>query len=249
MKMVKRLFSTSVLAVMLFGAAASARPVAQVESIPGSMSIGDQRFGTLRASSACALGVTGPAAWRVNYILPPNDAYYTFLNPGACSTCTGVAGVIATTAHVALSFGYMCTQPVTVAVYGAQGSPGCYQPDLGTVYAAPTTHNLTPPATGIYEFSMPLPPGACFSGPAFLMVMFPVDGAACDSAATRPRLVTADGCMPCTTWNIYAVGGPDDLCDPLIGFPGNPMMWVDADCCSVVPALPGSWGKLKLLYR
>ena len=248
MKLVTRVFSCCLFVLALAASVASAKPVAQVEPLPTGTQLGKHLMGPLHANAACEVGVTGPAAWLINYILPPNDAYYTLLDPATCAACP-TGSLIATSAHVALSFGYICTQPITVAVYGAIGAPGCYQPDLSTVYAAPTTYNVTPAAIGVYDFVLPLPPGACFSGPAFLMVEFPVGGTACNTSTKRPRLVTTDGCVPCTSWNIYPGGGPDDLCDPLIGFPGNPMMWVDADCCAVVPTTPGTWGKLKVLYR
>ena len=39
-----------------------------------------------------------------------------------------------------------------------------------------------------------------------------------------------------------------DLCVDA-GFPGNPNMYVDAACCESTPAIRGTWGRMKTLYR
>lgn len=249
MKLGTRAILLSSLLLVLSGATSlvSARPATDVSPLPAGVTLGHIKVGPQRATSACQLGVNGPAAYVVNYLLPPEDAYFTMLDPASCPTCNG-AGIIPTTAHVALSFAYVCSIPVTVGVYGASGSPGCYTPDLGNVLVAPTTYTVAPGVTGVYDFSFALPPGACISGAAFLKIEFQSPSAGCALSSRFPRLVTTDTPIPCTSWNIYPGGGPDDLIVD-IGLPGNPMMWVDGDCCSVVPTLPKSWGGLKLSYR
>ncbi|MCC6651589.1 MAG: hypothetical protein IT348_10620 [Candidatus Eisenbacteria bacterium] len=247
MKLVTRLVLMCCSLLVVTAALASARPAPEVSPLPNAGEpITRVRVGPQSVSSVCDLGVSTGAAWLINYILPPNDAYYTLLDPAACGLCSGNS-VIATTAHVMLSFPTVCTIPVTVGIVGATGAPGCYTPDLGNVLVAPTTYNASAPAAGVWDFSFALPPGACVDEPAFLLVEFQTPSG-CNTSTLIPRLVTTDGCLACTSWNIYPGGGPDDLCVD-IGFPGNPLMWVNADCCAVVPTLPKSWGSLKLSYR
>ena len=54
--------------------------------------------------------------------------------------------------------------------------------------------------------------------------------------------------MGCSSWNIFPGGGPDDLC-LTIGFPGQPVMALDVDCCNATPTARHSWGTLKSFYR
>ncbi len=247
MKLVTRVLCTLLLVSAVATTAHAGRPTAEKEQLPSGASLQRMHFGmgTESTSATCELGVTGPAAWLINYLLPPNDAYYTLFNSNDCASCGG-AGVIPTTAHLALSFGYVCPVTVVVGVYGAFDNAGCYEPDVSTVLVPPTSYTVTPGAAGVYDLSFALPPAACISGPAYLKVEFMSVGATCASSTKLPRLVTTDGCAPCVSWNIYP-GGGDELCT--VGFPGNPMMWVDADCCAVVPTLPKSWGSLKVQYR
>ncbi|MFN8586337.1 MAG: hypothetical protein U0704_00940 [Candidatus Eisenbacteria bacterium] len=249
MKMVTRVVGALLLVSAVASSALAARPMAEKEQIPADARLQPMHFGTgtQSVSAACQLGVTGPASWLINYLLPPNDAYYTLIDPSTCASCPG-GSVIPTAAHMALSFAYTCPVGAVIGVYGASGSAGCYTPNLANVLVAPTSYTVTPAAAGVYDLSFTLPPATCINGPAFLKIEFMTLGSNCSSSARRPRLVTTDTCNPCESWNYYP-GGADDLCDPLVGFPGNPMMWVDADCCAVVPTLPKSWGSLKLQYR
>jgi hypothetical protein len=93
-----------------------------------------------------------------------------------------------------------------------------------------------------------MPEGCCIDRPAFLSFEFTANGAGCSSSTTRPRLLAIDGCAACTSYNIYPPTGNDDLCVD-VGFPGNPIMYAEGECCQVVPALPKSWGTLKVQYR
>jgi hypothetical protein len=204
----------------------------------------------LSPTTVCTLGETRAPAWVVNYLLPPDDGYYTLLSPAQCTSCTGPGGVILTTANVMLEFRTVCSIPVTVRIVGAADAPGgglCPSPDPNAVICADMSYTLTPPAPGIYTFSLALPAACCITSDAFLVVEFDANGVGCSTNATRPRLVTADGCNSCQSYNIYP-GGNDDLCD-IVGFPGNPVMNADADCCGITGSHPHSWGSLKTLYR
>jgi hypothetical protein len=136
-----------------------------------------------------------------------------------------------------------------VGIYGATGDATCYTPDPATVLCAPFTTYLIPPTPGNYNFSIAIPGGCCISQPAFLKIEFVALAAGCNTSTTIPRLITTADCSAsCNSWNIYPGGGPDDLCYD-IGFPGYPVMNVEADCCASTPTRHDSWGKLKSIYR
>lgn len=244
-----RLVGSIAFAVLAVATPARAtKPAPSIEPIPPgpmqSVAVGRP----LSPSSACVLGVSGVPAYLVNYLLPPDDAYYTVLRPSTCSSCTGPGGVIITTAHVALNFQVACDQPMTLSVVGARGDAACRSPEPATVLCAATSYLLSPGAPGNYIFALALPAACCVSQDAFLCVNFVQPGSGCSAASTRPRLMTTASCAPCVSYNIYP-GGDDDLCSPAVAFPGNPLISADADCCSITPARSHSWGRLKLLYR
>jgi hypothetical protein len=232
-------------------AIAEPKSAPEVEAITVDPPFPEVSIGTpLSPTTVCVLGETRAPAWVVNYLFPPDDGYYTLIQPSQCTTCTGPGGVILTTANVMLEFRTACALPVTVRIVGATGGAGlggCSVPDLTNVICADMSYLLTPPAPGVYTFQLALPAACCITGDAFLVVEFDANGVGCSTNATRPRLVTADGCISCQTYNIYP-GGNDDLCD-IVGFPGNPVMNVDADCCGITGSHPHSWGSLKTLYR
>lgn len=197
-------------------------------------------------NGACTMGVSAGAASIVNYILPPDDAYYTLLDPASC-TCPG-GSIQLNAAHLLLNFQASCSQPVVVSVVPAiVDASGCDRPDPATILCGPIPYTLNPGATGNFQFNLPIPQGCCITQKAFLVINFVTPGVGCSTAGTRPRLITNASCAPCTSYNIYP-GGSDDLCVD-IGFPGNPLMWADGDCCSTTPAGNSSWGQLKNLYR
>lgn len=200
-----------------------------------------------RVTSSCNLGVSTGAAYIVDYLAPPDDAYDTFLDPAQCACATGAVELH--NAHVLLNFQAGCAQPVRVRIIGATSiGAGCWRPDPGVTLCGPLDYELTPAVPGNYQFNLALPTGCCIQGPAFLEIDFTSAGAGCSTPGTRPRLITTAACNPCTSWNLYS-DGTDDLCDPFVGFPGNPVMWADGDCCSVVPTTEKSWGRIKILYR
>ena len=247
MKLVTRISLLGCLLLALTVSMAAARPAPEVSPGAG-VTVHPFRTGPSHANSVCQLGVNGTAAWSVNYLLPPNDAYYTLLDPASCTACGPTHTLALSTAHVALNFINGCAQPVQVGFYGATVGPtGCLAPDLNNLLC-PTFLVTLQPGAGAWDIAIPVPSGCCIQGPAFMMINFVANGAGCGTSATRPRLLTIDGCTGCTSYNIYP-GGNDDLCDPLIGFPGNPIMYVEADCCNVVPTLPTKWGQLKAMYR
>jgi len=195
---------------------------------------------------ACALGILGDPAFSVEYLLPPDDDYLTLIDPTSCLACPS-GSLALTAAHVALDFPTACAQPVTVSIVGAIDQNGCMTPDVSNVLCGPIAYNLSPGEAGAFIFNLPLPAGCCISQKVFLSVNFIAPGVGCNTSDTRPRLLTTDNCQPCTSWNDWA-GGTDDLCTD-VGFPGNPIMYVDGECCATTPAIQSSWGLLKSQYR
>ena len=96
-------------------AALAAKPYASTTPLlgepMGKLSVGSPAS----AEVTCTLGELGTPAFSFNYLLPPNDAYYTLLDPEQCVGCTG--GILQLDiAHVFLSFPVLCQIPVSVAM-------------------------------------------------------------------------------------------------------------------------------------
>ena len=221
----------------------AAKPV--VQSTPLQGTILNKVVGTPNSvHTQCLLGVTGDPAWIINgWLLPPDDSYYTLLRPADCA-CPGPRGVLLSVAHVLLSFSEVCSVPVTVGVVAATGTPGCLAPIPGQYLCPPVSYNLSVTATGIYDFSMPLSEGCCITDNAFLVITFDGEG----TCGTLPDVITTDGCETCVSYNGWPPSSLHDLCVDY-NFPGNLNMYVEAACCDVVPAIPGTWGRIKMLYR
>ena len=234
---------TSILAAS--SALAGPKPFGEIEPIqPESI----QRLNVLGAESAqatCLLGVTGAPAFLFNYLLPPNDVYYTRINSADCTACTGPGGIEVVAANILLNYRAVCAFPVRVAIVAATGPAACRVPDPTTLLSAPLNYNLAPPATGNWNFSMPLPPGTCVSGDAFIEITFLSTAAGCTSSSTWPRLITTATCTGCQQYNVYP-GGSDEWCS--VAPPGDFVVTADVNCCSVVPTLPRSWGQLRIMY-
>jgi hypothetical protein len=245
------LFSVLLGAMVLGASAASAgtKPAPHATALGQGPAISGAFVGPTTAQSTCTLGVTGAPAFIVDYLYPPNDAYYTLLDPASCTACSAPA-VNAVAAHVVLNFRGACALPVSVGIYGATGDVACYTPDPNNVLCTPFTVSLAPTAAGNYDFSIPFPNGCCISQPAFLKIEFLAFTPGCDAATSWPKLITTSDCsMACSSWNIYPGGtGPDDLC-MTVGFPGQPVMRLDVDCCNITPTAKHSWGNLKSIYR
>ncbi|HTO89954.1 MAG TPA: hypothetical protein VMJ70_02385 [Candidatus Sulfotelmatobacter sp.] len=226
-------------------AAHAAKPLPPAEPLsPESVQQFQLGHGT-STNAACVLGVTDPPAWIVNYLAPPDDAYFNLVNPANCACATGAVQL--NDIQIYLNFQAACSQPVQISVVGATGASGCFRPDPSNYLCPPLNYNLAPGAAGNYIFTLPLPTGCCINGPAFIGINFIAPGAGCNTSSTQPRLVTTNICNPCVSYNVYP-SGFDDLCVD-IGFPGNVAMFADADCCGATPSHSDTWGRVKVLYR
>ena len=191
--------------------------------------------------AVCLLGVTGKAARTVDHLAPPDDAYYTLLDPETCG-CPGTSGVRLPNAHVLLDFPVACSIPASVAVVKADMSDErCPVPMPGAYICEPISYKVSVEEAGSYDFTLPLNAGDCITQKAFLVITFLEEG----ECKELPMLITTDGCDACASYSVSR-DGADDLCKVL---PGNPNMYVEATCCDEVPAHRATWGQVKTLYR
>jgi len=191
---------------------------------------------------ACQLGTNDPH-FTMNYLYPPDDEYYTLIDPAACG-CAEQGGVLATTAHMILDFPEECSIPVTVAIVAADlSNPSCPTPIREQYLCPPVEYDIEVSNPGGYDFLMPLGGPCCITQKAFLVITFREVG----DCGSVPSLYVSFGCEPCASWNYWPGGAMVDLCDGYLL--GNPNMYVDAACCDVVPTWPASWGQLKSMYR
>jgi len=202
------------------------------------------------APPICTLGIVGPPANAFAYVLPPDDEYFTLLDPSNCGACAG--GYKADLVHLQLYFTEPCSIPVTISLVPAYNNGGCFTPNpfdppiCGPVQVVLDDAGFT---NQCVDYGITMPANCCFSGPVFLKVVF--DQGSCQ--AGRPAFCGPAGpCVNCQQWNYYpATSAPgDELCSALggSGYTGF-IMNADISCCPVVPTLPGSWGKVKTIYR
>lgn len=234
-----------VLALSLFATVASAAKAPVAREPLGAVTITKLQLGNLHSTNAtCQLGVLGTPTYTFDYFFPPNDNYLTYLNPADCTACGG-APLMYTVAHALLYFpSSPCPSSISVSVVGAVGDPLCRVPNLADVKCPALTYDVSVPAAGLYDVALSLPPGCCVTGDAFLD--FTINALACNTSATRPRLVLQADCVPCISYNVWS-GGTDEFCNDVQA--PNPIMYADAECCQVVPTREKSWGRLKILYR
>jgi len=192
----------------------------------------------LATQSVCAVGTSGPAVYVVDYLQPPDDAYYLRAQPSGCLTCETNPGVWVSAVHVKLEFRVPCSQPVEVSVVSTLGDTACAPPDPPRIMRGPVAATLTAPAPGTYDFTVPLEGPVALLADRYLRVTFTADGAGCADAGTRPRLVTTSSCVDCVAWN-YFPADTADLCQLL--FPGTPVIYANVDSC-VSSALAGVGG-------
>lgn len=199
---------------------------------------------------ACTLGETRPPVWvNPGYVVPPNDRYYTLLKISDCPGC-GPGGLLITNAHVLLFYERTCFSPIEVSIVPAlQGPNGCEIPDTEHTLCGPSPYLLPGDAGFGYDFTLALAQPCCITQDAFLLVTFVNQG----NCALPPDLIAADPpCNSCVSYNLNPSFGFVDMClDPFWAqyLTGNPSLYVDADCCTITPTRPNSWGRVKMLYR
>jgi hypothetical protein len=190
-------------------------------------------FAPLHSASPCQLGQAGPPVDIQPFVFPPDDQYFTLINPADCG-CGGNSQVVA--AHMVLNWPVNCSMDVDVSVVGAEVlSPGCLAPVATAVLCPPTRITIDGSGGPVKEHVFPLS-NCCISGPAFLSITFVTQGT-CISGAF-PELATTNNPVACQSYNLYP--GDPEIRDIVgfYGFQGNPVMWVEADCCTGGPVTP-----------
>ena len=200
--------------------------------------------------TVCNLGVVGPPTLSMAYLFPPDDVYYTLVNPAACDGCLG-NNLRLMEAHIELNFTAPCEIPVTVSIVPAIDlGGGCLAPNPSAppvcepVEQAISEENATGQCR---EYKVPVAVTCCIDGPVFLRIEF--DRGSCPDG--QPMFCGPSTCSNCTQYNFFpgqATSG-EDLCAVLPSGIKAFMMYVDASCCAPTSTAPGSWGKLKTLYR
>jgi len=180
------------------------------------------------ATLGCAIGETGIAAYVVDDIAPPDDAYHVRVRGSECADCSGSSGVWVSAVHVMLEFRMPCGQPVEVAVVGPTTDLDCAPPDGQRTLRAPVAQLLEAATPGVHEFVVSLGGPVALGRDNYLRIRFTADGAGCTDPGTRPRLVTDASPIPCVGWN-EREGVLTDLTG--LAYPGEPLLWAVADSC------------------
>jgi hypothetical protein len=206
----------------------------------------DQLRGSILQGFSCTIGVTSTPVASIDYILPPDDHFYTYLSPPQCAACAGTNNARLLTAHVVLNIRTLCSMPIEFTIYAAD--TGCAEPNLFAQQCITTATTLTPTTLGLVDFALPLP-DSCQIGPgSFLGITFKSFPTACNGSSSRPLMIlTSGGCPVCRSYNYFETER-DDLCREPDMLTGQPLFFVEAASC-FTPTRPRSWGALKILYR
>ena len=192
----------------------------------------------------CQVGNLNPAAWAINDWAFPPEAYYLNFYPGdTCSDCT--LGFNVTAVHWVLQTDGPCEIDLSVGLYGTDFSdPACPVP--GAYDCVSPLFTVTLPSAGLWDIAIPL--DCLCADPQYLYALgVDVLDYRCDTGR-MPDIITDDLPTTCTSWNDYGAGWVDLVGD--FGFPGNLIMFADAECCEPAVGLEeSSWGRVKGLFK
>jgi len=255
-------FIMPIAALCIIAAAGSALAAKRVVPTPG---VGvPSTIGTESAAAYCALGTPGPMlSGFTGLIYPGDDNYSQLLDPAVCSPCPNGTYLL-TAAHLGLAFTSPCNLSGYVTIIGAQPDPtspvpGCLVPDPSVVICplVPFSFGRTAAEPAVCtDFSVALPAGCCINQKVFVRWQFIASNCPNDPTFGNSDIAFCTSTAPvdCTQYNDYAGSGGYlgffDLAPLLVSNGLNAIvMYVDAECCEVVPTLPRSWGRMKQLYR
>jgi hypothetical protein len=222
------------------------------DNLQGIIQIGNPRA---LQDSSCALGGVLPFFDDIDYIDPPQDQYFTLLDPATCTECTATGTMTVEEIHVRLTFQTACSQPAIVRLVEAKNE-GCPEPDLTKPLMSYLPINVVAPGPGQWEALIALPEPVCLRGKAFLEVTFDQIGSLCTDGIQElpPYIAYGDTnlCEPCHYYNFYSSGGDlnkEQLCRAIAHWTPGPLLhWVTGHCCSLIPVQPATWGRLKIRY-
>jgi hypothetical protein len=187
----------------------------------------------------CVVGNTNPAAWVVGGWFAPPHVYKLVFEPTAtCTLCPVEFDV--NTVHIVLQSTAACTLIMEVDVENAfVGNEDC--PEPGDQVCISSWYQVLLPSSGTWDIGLPIDCHCLPSDWTYLL------GVRFDSSTCDLDIVTDNFPVSCTSW--YSCGEDEwyDLCEE--GFPGNLIIFADAECCEVSASEPITWGRTKGLYR
>jgi hypothetical protein len=140
-----------------------------------------------------------------------------------------------------------CEREVDVSIVESTGGT-CPMPDTTLVLCEPRIHTITSPnPQGGRIHTLPLGDGCCIDKDTFVRIRFR-DPLICGGTANLISMTNAS-CTLCRQYYVAPAGVTTitDWCASGVG--RSAWISVEADCCESTGALPGSWGRLKSLYR
>lgn len=195
----------------------------------------------------CTTGARGETGSIVNFIFPPDDAFWTLVRNSDCAACGAADTLFFSKVHLSLLFpDYPCPMPISIGLVGSRPDPPCTTfPSPSNVFMPPEYFDLAPepgrvtltppnPQPGdTVEFVFTLSQPAKVPGEAFLVLTFIDTVAGCGDTLSRPRSVMSDeDCRSCVSYNDW-IGdiNPDDMCfpEPI----GNPLIFAEVDSCPI----------------
>ncbi|UCG52214.1 MAG: hypothetical protein JSW58_01265 [Candidatus Latescibacterota bacterium] len=194
----------------------------------------------------CQVGNLNAPAWSIGDFLLPPEEYKLVFDPNlGCGDCQ--IGFAVNTVHVLVQTAEACEIVMAVDVEEADVTdPSCPQP--GPLMCASGLYTVTITGAGLWDIGLPITCG-CLTMDRIYLLSFYVESFSCAPLGTTPDLITDAGPPTlCTNWNNYGTGWID-LVAQYPTWPGQLVVYADAECCSPpVPVEDSTWGAIKALY-
>jgi hypothetical protein len=187
----------------------------------------------------CTVGnLNAPAFAIVGFAVPPEEYRLVFDPQAGCSSCP--SGLRITTVHVLMRTAQACDVVMAVNVSAVSSiDPSCPDRSPGTELCNSGSFNVNFPDAGIWDVGIPITCD-CLSKDQLYLLGFEYVSSSCQP---EPDLVIDATPTVCTSWNDFGSGWLDLV--TTFGFPGNLVLYADADCCESITELnldikPGS---------
>jgi len=196
----------------------------------------------------CQVGNLNTPVWAINDWILGNEGYKLVFDPMA--TCDCPLGFHLQTVHMLMNFGAEDV-PATFDVYADLEEAvfdevsGCWLP--GAEVCASPVYSVTIETAGLYDISLPIG-DTCECADMRYIYLLSYHFMTAFPAGMEPDAVSDDIPTSCISYNDFGSGWLDLVTD--FGWPGNIIMYADADCCEFPVSDEGStWGGVKNLYR
>ncbi len=202
-------------------------------------------FGVITDGDDCLVGNDNGVFYAVpNWIWGAETYTYLFDPLGTCGCDVGFE---IDAVHMIVQFGaedvpqsFNAYAEVGAAVWNDQAMR--WEPGPAHCTGPVTQIEITD--AGLYDIVLPVDDCGCME----LVHDYAISFNLVDFLASSIDAVTDDVPEPGSSWNDYGLGWFDLVQD--FGYPGNLLIWADADCCeSPVAGEPASWGEIKSYYR